>query len=62
MGKKHYQEFYEYECTMTGEKYKVTKKAPNPENLISVQAYYELNPEEDDRPQHIKKQFETKPE
>lgn len=62
MGKKNYQEFYEYECTMTNEKYKVTKKAPNPENLISVQAFYELNPEEDDRPQHIKKQFETKPE
>lgn len=62
MGKKNYHEIYEYECTMTGEKFKVTKKAPHPENLISVQAYYEMNPEEDDRPAHIKKQFETKKE
>ena len=62
MGKKNYQEFYEYECTMTNEKYKVTKKAPNPENLISVQAFYEIKPEAGDRTKNNKKQFETKPE
>jgi len=62
MGKKTYHEIYEYECTMTNEKYKVTKKAKHPENLISVQAFYDMNPEEDDRPAHIKKQFVAKPE
>ncbi len=62
MGKKGYKEIYEYECTISGEKFKVTRKAQNPEELISVQAYYDMNPEEDDRPAHIKKQFETKAE
>ncbi len=51
-------EIYEYECTMTGERFKVTKKADNPDDLISIQAYYELNPEEDDRPEKIKKELE----
>ena len=62
MAKKTYKEIYEYECTMTAEKFKVTKKSDTPENLISVQAYYDMNPEEDDRPAHIKKQTETNKE
>ena len=47
---------------MTAEKFKVTKKSDTPENLISVQAYYDMNPEEDDRPANIKKQTETNKE
>tara|TARA_Y100001936_G_C16086625_1_gene682236 strand:- start:762 stop:953 length:192 start_codon:yes stop_codon:yes gene_type:complete len=47
--------FYKYECAMTGEQYTVTAKAPNPDDLISVKAYYEMNPEKDDRPADIKK-------
>jgi hypothetical protein len=39
---------------MTEEEYKTTRKAPNPDDLISVSSYYEMNPEEDDRPEHIK--------
>lgn len=42
---------------MTGEIYKTTKKAENPDDLISVSAYYEMNPEEDDRPENIKKEL-----
>ncbi len=42
---------------MTGDTYKTTKKAENPDDLVSVQSYYELNPEEDDRPERIKKEL-----
>ena len=45
---------YVYECTLTGEEYKLTEKAENPDDLVSVKGYYELNPENDDRPKHIK--------
>lgn len=55
-------EIYEYECTITGERFKVTRQADNPEDLISIQAYYELNPEEDDRPEKIKKELEQNKE
>lgn len=48
---------YKYECTLTGESYKLTEKAPNPDELVSVKAYYELNPEKDDRPLDIKKRL-----
>lgn len=48
---------YKYECTLTGESYKVTEKAPNPDELVSVKAYYELNPDKDDRPLDIKKRL-----
>lgn len=50
-------EIFRYDCTITGESYKTTRKAPNPEELISVKAYYDLNPEKDDRPQTIKKEL-----
>jgi hypothetical protein len=53
--RKKFQTSYTYECSLTGESFKVTEKAPNPDELISVKAYYELNPEKDDRPEHIKK-------
>lgn len=51
-------EIFRYECTLTGETYKTTKKAKSPEDLISVAGYYELHPENDDRPEHIKKDLE----
>lgn len=55
--KKKIKQIYRYECTMTGESYKTTKEAKNPEDLVSVKAYYELNPEEDDRPIEVKKEL-----
>lgn len=45
---------YKYECTLTGDVYKVSAEAPSPDDLVSVQAYYELNPEKDDRPEVVK--------
>lgn len=50
-------QIYRYKCTITDEEYKTTEKAENPDDLISVQAYYEMNPELDDRPEHIKKEL-----
>ena len=34
---------------ISGEKYTVTQKAKNPEELVSVKAWYELNEDKDDR-------------
>ncbi len=45
---------YRYKCTITGEKFKIKGEALNPDDLVSVRAYYELNPEADDRPEAIK--------
>ena len=55
--KKKNLKIYKYECTMTGDIYKTTREAPSPEDLVSVNSYYELNPEEDDRPETVKKQL-----
>lgn len=55
--KKKAKQIFRYDCTMTGDTYKTTKKAENPDDLVSVQSYYELNPEEDDRPERIKKEL-----
>jgi hypothetical protein len=49
---------YHYECTLTGEKFTLTEKADNPDELYSVEAYYEMNPEMDDRPKDVKKKIE----
>ena len=51
MAKKSYKKTYDYECSLTGESYTLTQKATNPDELVSVQAWYELNPEKDDRPE-----------
>lgn len=59
MAKKNFKESYYYECTMTGEKFKVTREAPNPDELISVKAYYDMHPEKDDRPEDIKKKVQA---
>lgn len=48
---------YKYECTLTAEEFIVTEKAENPDDLVSVKGFYELNPEKDDRPKHIKAQL-----
>jgi hypothetical protein len=48
---------YNYECTLTGEQYVTTEKAPNPKDLVSVKAYYDMHPEMDDRPAVIKKKL-----
>ena len=48
---------HDYECTMTGETFTMTEKAPNPKELVSVKAYYELNADKDDRPAVIKKKL-----
>ena len=50
-------QIFKYECTLTGEVYKTTREAPNPDDLVSVKAYYELHPENDDRPEKIKKEL-----
>lgn len=49
--------FYDYECSLTGEKFRLNREAKNPGELISVKAYYELYPEKDDRPEVIKKKI-----
>ncbi len=51
-------QIFEYECTMTGEQFKTTRRAPNPDDLISVKAYYDMNPEKDDRPERIKREVD----
>jgi len=48
---------FKYECTLSAEEFIVTEKAENPDELVSVKGYYELNPEKDDRPKHIKAQL-----
>ena len=46
---------YNYKCTITNESFKTTKEAENPDDLVSVRAFYEMYPEEDDRPEVVKK-------
>lgn len=57
MGKKKQYTFHYYECSISGERFKRTAKAQDPESLVSVESYYELNEEQDDRPEHIKKKM-----
>ena len=62
MAKKKSIPIYRYKCTITEEEFKTTRQAPSPEELVSVKAYYDLHPEEDDRPENIKKQFQVNEE
>lgn len=48
---------FDYECSITGEHYKLTARAPQPKDLVSVSAYYDLNPDKDDRPAIIRKKL-----
>lgn len=50
MARKKYKKTYDYECSITGEQYTMTEKAKSPEELVSVNAWYELNEDKDDRP------------
>lgn len=40
---------------MTGESFKIFGKLVKTQDLLSIKAYYEMHPEEDDRPLSIKK-------
>lgn len=48
---------YNYECSLTGEKFVLTERAQNSKELLSIKAYYEMNPDMDDRPAVIKKKL-----
>lgn len=54
MSKKKIKKIYKYECNVTGEQFKTTAEAPSPGDLTTVSAYYQMNPELDDRPLEIK--------
>ncbi len=56
--KKRVEIFY-YTCSITGEKFKVNREAPSPDELVSVNAFYEMNDDQDDRPEKIKKFIAT---
>jgi hypothetical protein len=62
MSKKKIKKIYKYECTITGEVFKTTDEAKNPGELTTVSAYYQLHPEEDDRPLEIKMKIKVKEE
>lgn len=51
-------QIFNYECSITNERFKTTKQAKNPDELVSIRAFYEMTPEMDDRPEHIKKEQE----
>lgn len=53
MARKRAKRIYRYKCTLTEKEYKVTSEAPRPDELVSVEAYYQMNPEEDDRPESV---------
>jgi len=48
---------YNYQCSLTAEEFVTTEKAPNPKELLSIKAYYEMNPDMDDRPAIVKKKL-----
>lgn len=48
---------YNYTCSLTNEEFVTTEKAPHPKELLSVKAYYEMNPDMDDRPAVVKKKL-----
>ncbi len=48
---------YKYECSLSGETYKVTQETKNPDELLSVKAWYEMNADKDDRPEDVKKRL-----
>lgn len=60
--KKKIKKIYKYECTMTGEVFKTTEEAKHPDELTTVSSYYQLHPENDDRPVEIKVKLKAKEE
>jgi hypothetical protein len=57
MARKKYVQTFDYECTLTGESFTTTKKTESTDDLVSVKGYYEMNPEEDDRPEAVLKKL-----
>jgi len=55
--RKKEKKIYKYECTLTGEQFTLTEKAENPDDLMSIKAYYDMHQEDDDRPLDIKKKL-----
>lgn len=62
MMKKKIKKIYKYECTITGEVFKTTDEAKNPGELTTVSAYYQMHPENDDRPIEVKLKVKIKEE
>lgn len=54
MGKRDQRQHHVYQCPVTERSYKLTRQAPEPDELLSVEAWYEMNPEQDDRPARAK--------
>ena len=48
---------YKYQCTITGKDYIRTTKTDKTDDLVSIDAYYQLNPEKDDRTEVVKKRL-----
>jgi hypothetical protein len=48
---------YNYQCSLSGEEFVLTEKANHPKELLSVKAFYEMNPDMDDRPAIVKKKL-----
>gem|GEM_PF-2867484 len=59
MIKKKFKRIYSYTCSLTDEIFKTTRKVDNPDELISLYSYYEMNQDLDDRPEFIKKRAEV---
>lgn len=57
--KKKIKKVYKYDCTITGESFKTTEEAPHPDELMTVQAFYQMHPEKDDRPLEIKQKVKN---
>ena len=62
VAKRKSKRIFRYKCSLTEREYKVTAEAKNPEELMSVEAYYELHPDEDDRPEPIMAQLKIEKE
>jgi hypothetical protein len=62
MSKKKIKKIYKYECNVSGETFKTTSEAPSPGDLTTVSAFYQMNPELDDRPMDIKLKIKNEEE
>ena len=58
MARKKFVKTYNYSCELTGQSFVTTKQATSADDLISVKAWYEMNPEKDDRPEVVKQRLE----
>jgi hypothetical protein len=54
MKKKTIKKKYTYQCNLSGQTVQTTREAASPGDLMSIEAYYEIHPENDDRPHLIK--------